>query len=282
MRLARHGLAGHERPIGAGSDGVWRDLSPLTKDIDGNLLSRGLGEVRAALETSALPRLTSPVERFGPPLAAVGKIICVGLNYSDHVRETGAVMPSEPVLFLKTPDTVIGPDDDVLIPRNSVKTDWEVELAVVIGEQARYLNSPDDATNCIAGLAISNDVSEREFQIERGGQWDKGKNCETFNPFGPWITSFDDIPDPQNLSMKLWVNGVQRQCSNTSNMIFGVSYLVWYVSQFLVLRPGDVINTGTPHGVALGLPDHPYLRAGDVMEVHIEGLGRQRQVLRRA
>jgi 2-keto-4-pentenoate hydratase/2-oxohepta-3-ene-1,7-dioic acid hydratase in catechol pathway len=159
-----------------------------------------------------------------------------------------------------------------------VKTDWEVELAVVIGAQARYLDSPEAAWPCIAGYAISNDVSEREFQIERGGQWDKGKNCETFNPLGPWIADAHDISDPQNLNMKLWVNGQPRQDSNTKNMVFGVAHLVWYLSQFLVLRPGDVINSGTPHGVALGLADHPYLRAGDVVELEIEGLGRQRQV----
>ncbi len=180
-------------------------------------------------------------------------------------------------MFLKTADTVVGADDEVLIPRASVKTDWEVELAVVIGSEARYLDS-STTRDCIAGYAISHDVSEREFQIERGGQWDKGKNCETFNPFGPWIVDEEELGDPQNLEMRLWVNGVLRQESNTNNMHFGVAHLVWYLSQFLVLRPGDVINTGTPAGVALGMPDHPYLRAGDVVELSIEGLGRQRQL----
>jgi 2-keto-4-pentenoate hydratase/2-oxohepta-3-ene-1,7-dioic acid hydratase in catechol pathway len=279
MRLARHGPAGQERPIIAGADGVWRDLSSLTHDIDGSFLSGGLSAARAALDSASLPPITSPVGRFGPPLSSVGKIICIGLNYVDHARETGAAIPGEPVIFLKTPDTVIGPDDEVLVPRQSRKTDWEVELAVVMGAPARYLDSPDQAAGCIAGFTISNDVSEREFQIERGGQWDKGKNCETFNPLGPWITSYDEVADPQNLAMRLWVNGTLRQNSNTSNMIFDVAHLVWYLSQFLVLRPGDVINTGTPHGVALGLADHPYLKVGDVMEVEIEGLGRQRQVL---
>lgn len=230
-----------------------------------------------ALARGELPYLERPVERFGPPLASIGKIICIGLNYRDHARETGAGVPTEPVMFLKTPDTVVGADDEVLIPRASVKTDWEVELAVVIGSEARYLSSPEDARACIAGYAISNDVSEREFQMERGGQWDKGKNCETFNPLGPWLVDEEELGDPQNLAMQLWVNGNLRQASNTNNMIFGVAHLVWYLSQFLVLRPGDVINTGTPAGVALGMPDHPYLRAGDVVELSIERLGRQRQ-----
>jgi 2-keto-4-pentenoate hydratase/2-oxohepta-3-ene-1,7-dioic acid hydratase in catechol pathway len=278
MRIARHGAPGRETPIVADADGVWRDLRPLTSDIDGAFLANGWAPVQAALSARQLPEVVGPITRFGPPLASVGKIVCIGLNYIDHIRETNSETPSEPVLFLKTPDTVVGPNDEVLIPRNSVKTDWEVELAVVIGTTARYLDSPDEASACIAGYAISNDVSEREFQIERGGQWDKGKNCETFNPLGPWIADAHELGDPQNLAMRLWVNGVLRQDGNSKNMLFDVSYLVWYLSQFLVLRPGDVINTGTPHGVALGLADHPYLRAGDVVEVEIDGLGRQRQV----
>ena len=253
-------------------------MSPITDDIDGAFLSSGLGAAKVALADGALPVLDTPVGRFGPPLASIGKIICIGLNYVDHARETGAELPKEPVMFLKTADTVVGANDEVLIPRRSVKTDWEIELAVVIGAEARYLDSPDDALSCVAGYAISNDVSEREFQIERGGQWDKGKNCETFNPFGPWIVDAEELGNPQNLEMRLSVNGVLRQESNTKNMIFGVSHLVWYLSQFLVLRPGDVINTGTPAGVALGMADHPYLRAGDVVELSIERLGQQRQV----
>jgi len=278
MRLARHGPPGHERPIGSIGDGGWRELSSVTNDIDEACLTTKLDEIHLAIADGSLPVLDAPVERFGPPLANIGKIVCIGLNYRDHARETGAELPSEPVMFLKTPDTVIGANDEVSIPRSSMKTDWEVELAVVIGTQARYLESPDDARACIAGYAISNDVSEREFQIERGGQWDKGKNCETFNPFGPWIVDEEELGDPQNLSMRLSVNGVIRQESNTNNMVFGISHLVWYLSQFLVLRPGDVINTGTPAGVALGLADHPYLRTGDVVELSIEGLGQQRQV----
>ncbi len=282
MRIARHGAPGSESPIVADADGIWHDLRPLTNDIDATFLAGGWEPLRAALAAGTLPAVSGSIARFGPPLAQVGKIICIGLNYIDHIRETNAETPSEPVMFLKTPDTVVGPDDEVLIPRKSVKTDWEVELAIVIGATARYLDSPDDATACIAGYAISNDVSEREFQIERGGQWDKGKNCETFNPFGPWIADAQELGDPQNLAMRLWVNGTLRQDGNSKNMLFGISHLVWYLSQFLVLRPGDIINTGTPHGVALGLADHPYLRAGDVVEVEIDGLGRQRQVFRAA
>jgi len=278
VRLARHGPPGHEKPIGSGSDGLWRDLSSICDDIAPAFLASDLRAAKRALEDGTLPVLGAPLERFGPPLAKVGKIICIGLNYVDHARETGAELPAEPVMFLKTPDTVVGANDEILIPRTSVKTDWEVELAVVIGAEARYLDSPDDARACVAGYAISNDVSEREFQIERGGQWDKGKNCETFNPFGPWIADEEELGDPQNLEMRLWVNGTLRQESNTKNMHFDISHLVWYLSQFLVLRPGDVINTGTPAGVALGLADHPYLRAGDVVELSIEGLGQQRQL----
>jgi 2-keto-4-pentenoate hydratase/2-oxohepta-3-ene-1,7-dioic acid hydratase in catechol pathway len=273
MRLARHGEPGVEHPIAAGSDGVWRDLTALTPDITAEFLGTGLGALPDVLPT--LPRVEH-VRRYGPPISGVGKIVCIGLNYRDHAAETGAALPTEPILFLKTPDTVVGPDDEVLIPRKSTKTDWEVELAIVIGATARYLDSPDDAWRCIAGYAISDDVSEREFQLERGGQWDKGKNCETFNPLGPWLVTPDEIADPHSLGLRLWVNGEPRQDGTTKDMVFGVDHLVWYVSQFMVLRPGDVINSGTPAGVALGRPDKSYLRAGDVVEVEIDGLGRQR------
>ena len=277
MRLARHGVPGQERPIISGEDGGWRDLSAVTPDITGDFLRDGL----PGLDVSAL----APVDelgRFGPPVAAIGKVVCIGLNYRDHAAETGAPIPGEPILFLKTPDTVVGPDDEVLVPRQSTKTDWEVELAAVIGAPARYLASPADAAACIAGFAISNDVSEREFQLERGGQWDKGKNCETFNPLGPWLLTADEVADPQALGLRLWVNGELRQDGNTKNMIFGVNHLIWYLSQFMVLRPGDVINTGTPAGVAMGRADQPYLRAGDVVELEIDGLGRQRQTFGQA
>src|SRR5271170_8117360 len=197
MRLARHGPAGHEQPIVAGDDGLWRDLRSLTDDIDGAFLATGRERLRVALDAGTLPTIDGPVERFGPPVARIGKIVCIGLNYVDHARETGAEIPAEPIVFLKTPDTVVGANDPVLIPRKSHKTDWEVELAVVIGAEARYLDSPDESFSRIAGYAISNDVSEREFQIERGGQWDKGKNCETFNPLGPWLADADELGDPQ-------------------------------------------------------------------------------------
>jgi 2-keto-4-pentenoate hydratase/2-oxohepta-3-ene-1,7-dioic acid hydratase in catechol pathway len=227
-----------------------------------------------------LPVLPPEGQRIGAPLAAPGKIVCIGLNYLDHAAETGATLPGEPVMFLKAPDTVIGPYDDILIPRRSVKTDWEVELAVVIGKTARYLESEAVALTHVGGYAVVNDVSEREFQIEREGQWDKGKNCETFNPLGPWLVTADEVPDPQDLGLRLWVNGEQRQNGNTRNMKFGVGEIVRYLSQFVVLYPGDVINTGTPAGVALGQPEpKPYLRAGDVVELEIDGLGRARQRL---
>jgi 2-keto-4-pentenoate hydratase/2-oxohepta-3-ene-1,7-dioic acid hydratase in catechol pathway len=279
MRLARHGSPGSERPIVAGPDEAWRDLRPLTADITPDFLATGLAALPDALAT--LPRVAE-VGRYGPPVSGAGKIVCIGLNYRDHAAETGAELPTEPILFLKTPDTVVGPDDEVLIPRRSRKTDWEVELAVVIGAPARYLDSPDDAWPCIAGYAISDDVSEREFQLERGGQWDKGKNCETFNPLGPWLVTADEIADPHSLGLRLLVNGAQRQDGNTKDMIFGVDHLIWYLSQLLVLRPGDVINSGTPAGVALGRVDRPYLRPGDVVEVEIDGLGRQRHTFGQA
>ncbi|MDT4977797.1 MAG: hypothetical protein QOG98_3555, partial [Pseudonocardiales bacterium] len=250
--------------------------------VDGPLLRAGLDEVRNLVVADRLPVLEIEGTRFGASLGGIGKIVCIGLNYRDHAEETGAAEPSEPVVFMKAPDTVVGPNDDVLIPRGSVKTDWEVELGVVIGEPARYLASPDDSLAHVAGYVLSHDVSEREFQIERGGQWDKGKNCETFSPVGPWLVSADEIADPQALGLRLWVNGTLRQDGSTKNMIFDVAHVVWYLSQFMVLRPGDVINTGTPAGVALGLPDHPYLVAGDVVELEIDGLGRQRQTFRQA
>ncbi|GAA1288209.1 2-hydroxyhepta-2,4-diene-1,7-dioate isomerase [Planotetraspora silvatica] len=272
MKFARHGSRGAEKPIVCDADGRWRDLTPVAGDVTPDVLTRPESEF--GLES--LPVVTR-LERFGPPLAGVGKIVCIGLNYRDHAEETGAVPPAEPIVFLKAPDTIVGPDDDVLIPRGSRKTDWEVELALVIGAKARYLDGPESALACVAGYTISNDVSEREFQLERGGQWDKGKNCETFNPLGPWILTADEVPDPQKLDLRLWVNGQVRQDGTTADMIFNVAYLVWHLSQFMVLNPGDVINTGTPAGVALGSPGLPYLRAGDVVELEIDGLGRQRQ-----
>ncbi|ONI81773.1 2-hydroxyhepta-2,4-diene-1,7-dioate isomerase [Saccharothrix sp. ALI-22-I] len=284
MQLLRLGPSGSERPAVRAEDGVTYDLTPVTDDVTGAFLAAdGIARTRAALTAGELHPIVVDDVRIGPPIAGVGKIICIGLNYRDHAEETGAPVPAEPVVFLKTPDTIVGPNDEVLVPRRSVKTDWEVELGVVIGRTARYLESTEEALTCVAGYTLSHDVSEREFQLERGGQWDKGKNCETFNPLGPFLVPADEVDDPQALGMRLWVNGAPRQDSSTKNMIFPVAELVRYLSWFLVLRPGDVINTGTPAGVALGQPEpKPYLRAGDVVELEIDGLGRQRQTFGQA
>ena len=279
MKLLRVGPAGAERPALLDREGVLRDLSGLVADIDGALLAdaTALAAVAAAEADGSLPELDASL-RVGPPLARIGKIICIGLNYHDHAAETGAQPPAEPVVFMKAPDTVVGPYDTVLVPRGSQKTDWEVELAVVIGRELRYAASQEEALAAVAGYAIAHDVSERAFQIERGGQWDKGKNCETFNPLGPWLVTADEVADPQALSLKLWVNGEVKQDGSTARQIFPVGEVVRYLSQFMALYPGDVINTGTPAGVALGQPDpKPYLRPGDVVELSISGLGTQRQ-----
>ncbi|MER6223550.1 fumarylacetoacetate hydrolase family protein [Streptomyces sp. 900105755] len=280
MKLLRVGTAGAERPALLDAEGVLRDLTGIVDDIDGALLAdaAALGRVRAAADAGELPALDATGLRIGPPLARIGKVVCIGLNYHDHARETGAEPPAEPVVFFKAADTVVGPNDTVLVPRGSVKTDWEVELAVVIGRTARYVADDEDPLAYVAGYAVAHDVSEREFQIERGGTWDKGKNCETFNPLGPWLVTADEVADPQDLSLKLWVNGELKQDGTTAEQIFSVAEVVRYVSQFMVLYPGDVINTGTPAGVALGAPEpKPFLRAGDVVELEIAGLGRQRQ-----
>ncbi|MFJ3928620.1 MULTISPECIES: fumarylacetoacetate hydrolase family protein [unclassified Streptomyces] len=286
MKLLRVGPAGAERPALLDPDGATlRDLSQLVDDIDGALLAdaSALDRIRAAARAGVLPPLDPAGLRIGPPLARVGKVVCIGLNYHDHAAETGAEPPAEPVVFLKAADTVIGPEDTVLVPRGSRKTDWEAELAVVIGRTARYLGDDEDALAHVAGYAISHDVSEREFQIERGGTWDKGKNCETFNPLGPWLVTADEVPDPQALSLRLWVNGELKQDGSTADQIFPVAEVVRYLSRFMTLHPGDVINTGTPAGVAMGRPEpKPYLRPGDVVELEVEGLGRQRQQLKGA
>nr|WP_272919850.1 fumarylacetoacetate hydrolase family protein [Streptomyces sp. SID4948] len=282
--MLRVGPAGAERPALLDNEGVLRDLGGLVADIDGSLLADGaaLERIAAAGADRSLPALDASL-RIGPPLARIGKIVCIGLNYHDHAAETGAQAPGEPVVFMKAPDTVVGPQDTVLVPRGSRKTDWEVELAVVIGRELRYAASHEEALAAVAGYAVAHDVSEREFQIERGGQWDKGKNCETFNPLGPWLVTADEVPDPQALSLKLWVNGELKQDGSTADQIFPVAEVVRYLSQFMTLYPGDVINTGTPAGVALGQPEpKPYLRPGDVVELAIEGLGRQRQELKSA
>ncbi|MER5326744.1 fumarylacetoacetate hydrolase family protein [Streptosporangium roseum] len=281
MKLLRVGPVGQERPAVMDEAGNLRAISE--PEIDGAFLaSGGVARVREALERDELPVLESEGLRIGPPVARPGKIVCIGLNYRDHAEETGAPIPAEPIIFMKAPNTVVGPYDEVLIPRDSVKTDWEVELAVVIGRTVRYAETHEEALAAVAGYAISNDVSEREFQLERGGQWDKGKSCETFNPLGPWLVTADEIADPQSLGLRLWVDGEPYQNGDTKNMIFHVAEVVRYLSRFMVLEPGDVINTGTPAGVALGLPGTPYLRAGQVMELEIDGLGRQRQTVGQA
>ncbi|MFB7369043.1 fumarylacetoacetate hydrolase family protein [Streptomyces sp. NPDC056222] len=285
MKLLRVGPAGAERPALLDQDGTLRDLSALVDDVDGSLLAdaSALDRIRAAVGAGVLPALDATGLRIGPPVGRIGKVVCIGLNYHGHAAETGAATPAEPVVFLKSADTVVGPDDTVLVPRRSTKTDWEVELAIVVGRTARYLETDEEALAHVAGYAVAHDVSEREFQIERGGTWDKGKNCETFNPLGPWLVTADEVPDPQALALRLWVNGELKQDGNTSDQIFPVAEVVRYVSQFMTLYPGDIINTGTPAGVAMGQPEpKPYLRAGDVVELEIDGLGRQRQELKDA
>ncbi|AZS35989.1 Ureidoglycolate lyase [Microbacterium lemovicicum] len=277
MRLARRGAPGSERVI-AEVSGTGRVLPPEFGDLNGAFLENGALERLSALDLSSLPvdDLESD-ERWAAPIATPGKVVCIGLNYRDHAAETGAAIPAEPVVFMKDPSTVVGPFDDVLIPRGSVKTDWEVELGVVIGRTARYLDSVESAADCIAGYVTSHDVSEREFQLERGGQWDKGKSCETFNPCGPWFVPAAEVADPQALRLWATVNGESRQDGTTADMVFSVLEIVHYLSQFMVLRPGDLINTGTPAGVGLGMPQPAYLRAGDVVELGVEGLGIARQ-----
>jgi 2-keto-4-pentenoate hydratase/2-oxohepta-3-ene-1,7-dioic acid hydratase in catechol pathway len=277
MKLLRVGPQGAERPAVLAEDGTLLDLSGVTGDIDGDFLATGgLDRARAAQAAGELPPIQK-TDRIGAPVARPGKVVCIGLNYRDHAAETGAEIPAEPIVFMKAPNTVVGPADDVPIPRGSEKTDYEVELAIVLGGTARYLDSPAEARALVAGYAVCNDVSEREYQLERGGTWDKGKSCEAFNPLGPHLVTADEIPDPQNLALRTWVNGELRQDGNTGDMIFGVDHLIWYLSQFMVLEPGDIIPTGTPAGVALGRAETPYLRKGDVVELEIEGLGRQRQ-----
>jgi len=277
VRLLRVGPAGAERPALL-VDGTVRDVSNEVGDFDGAFFAGGgLGRLRALVASAdRLPAVDADV-RVGPPVSRPGKVVCIGLNYADHAAESGAPLPAEPVVFMKDPGTVVGPYDDVRIPRKSTKTDWEVELGVVIGAQARYLDQVEDAAAVIAGYCVSHDVSERHFQLERGGQWDKGKSCETFNPLGPWLVTADEVPDPQALGLWLRVNDEKRQNGHTTNMIFPVHEVVRYLSQFMVLEPGDVVNTGTPAGVGLGMKPPSYLRAGDVVELGVEGLGHQRQ-----
>ena len=282
MELMRLGEPGAERPFVRDDEGVVRDLASLTDDIDGAFLAAdGIPRVRAALIAGTLAAVDATGLRVGAPVARPTAVICVGQNYAAHAAESGSAPPSEPVLFFKHPNTIIGPDDVVLLPPGAEQVDWEVELAVVIGRTARYLSSPEDARAVIAGYTVSNDVSERAYQLEvSGGQWSKGKCAETFNPLGPVLRPADEI-DPQSLRLRSFVNGEPRQDSSTADMIFPVLQLVHEISRFMVLEPGDVINTGTPQGVALS-GRFPYLREGDEMRIEIDGLGSQRQRVRRA
>jgi len=282
MYLMRIGPAGSERPVVRIDDRHYIDIADVVDDFDEAFFgSGGLARLREVVRerTDAAELAEFAGERIGAPIARPHQILCIGLNYSDHAAETGAAVPDEPILFTKSPNTLVGPNDDVRMPRGSTKLDWEVELGVVIGKRTSYLDSVDDAHAAIAGYMIVNDVSERAFQIERGGQWSKGKSAETFNPAGPWLVTPDEIEDVRNLSMRLDVSGVRRQDGSTSTMIFDPYFIVHYLSQFLVLEPGDLINTGTPPGVGMGQQPQVWLKAGDVMELRIDGLGSQRQTV---
>jgi 2-keto-4-pentenoate hydratase/2-oxohepta-3-ene-1,7-dioic acid hydratase in catechol pathway len=277
MKLLRHGPAGAEKPGIRLDDGTIRDLSGLVPDIAGAVLSdEGLAAIRAA-DLSALPVVPADT-RLGPCVGGTGKFICIGLNYADHAAESGMAVPPEPVIFMKATSAICGPYDPIIIPRGSEKTDWEVELAVIIGTRAKYV-SEADALAHVAGFAITNDVSERAFQTERAGQWTKGKSCDNFGQIGPWLVTRDEVADPQNLPMWLKVNGQTMQDGSTRTMVYGVAHLVSYLSQFMTLHPGDVISTGTPPGVGMGQKPPRYLKVGDVVELGIEGLGQQRQTV---
>jgi len=274
MKLLRYGPVGQEKPGLVDKDGKVRDLSAHVKDIAGDVISpEGLKKL-AAIDPATLPVVD--VDRYGPCIAGTGKFICIGLNYSDHAAETGATVPPEPIIFMKATSAIVGPNDNVEIPRGSLKTDWEVELGVVIGKHAKYV-SEDESMDYVAGYCLINDVSERAFQAERQGQWTKGKSADTFGPTGPWLVTKDEIEDPQNLKMWLEVNGHRYQNGTSATMVYGVKYLVSYLSQFMSLHPGDIISTGTPPGVGLGQKPNVFLKEGDVITLGIEGLGEQRQ-----
>ena len=278
MKLLRYGEVGSERPGLLDADGTIRDLSAHVADIAGTVLHPASLEMLSKLDPKSLPAVSGK-PRIGACVAGTGKFICIGLNYSDHAAETGATVPPEPIIFMKASSAIVGPDDDVLIPRGSVKTDWEVELGVVIGKIAKYV-SEADALDYVAGYCVSHDVSERAFQAERQGQWTKGKSCDTFGPIGPWLVTKDEVADPQNIKMWLTVNGKTMQNGSTKTMVYGVAYLVSYLSQFMSLHPGDIISTGTPPGVGLGMKPPVFLKAGDVVELGIEGLGQQKQTFK--
>jgi len=280
MRLMRIGSAGKERPAVAIDDSKYIDISDLVDDFDSDFFGSDkwldlLPEVNKKIAEGNFIEIAG--QRIGAPFTRPHQIICIGLNYADHAKESGAEVPPEPIIFTKAPNTLIGPNDSVVIPKDSLKTDWEVELGVVVGKRARYLASPAEAAKHIAGYVLSNDVSEREFQLERQGQWSKGKSCETFNPAGPWLVTPDEIQDVSDLWMRLSLNGKLMQDSSTAQMAFKPDFLIYYLSQFMVLEPGDLINTGTPPGVGLGQKPPSYLKDGDLMELEIQGLGKQSQ-----
>jgi 2,4-diketo-3-deoxy-L-fuconate hydrolase len=278
MKLMRYGVKGSEKPAMIDSNGQVRDLSGVIADITAATLSKEGLQKLSALDAKSLPLVDNP-GRTAPPYTGMGKFICVGLNYADHAAESGLAVPAEPVLFMKTTSTVIGCNDPVVMPQNSVKSDWEVELGVVIGTKARYV-SEVEALNHVAGYCVVNDLSEREYQLERGGQWDKGKCCDTYGPIGPWLVTPDEVADPQNLDMWLEVNGRRFQNGNTKTMVFGVAHLVSYISRFMTLYPGDIISTGTPPGVGMGVkPSAVFLKAGDKIRLGIAGLGEQSQTV---
>jgi len=284
MKLVRFGDKGQERPGVLTSENQRKDCSAQFRDWDRDFFSgNGLSELKKLIETSRDDLPTVPEEaRWGSCVARPGKVLCIGLNYADHAAESGVEVPKEPVLFMKGSNTVVGPYDNVLIPRRSQKTDWEVELGVIVGPEARYVESVEEATKHIVGYCISHDVSEREFQMERCGQWVKGKSCDTFNPLGPFLATADEVPDCGKLELRLTVNGQLRQRGNTSTMVYKPAFLVHYCSQFMTLEAGDVLTTGTPPGVGFGMKPPTYLKAGDVVELSIDGLGTQRQVFQNA
>jgi 2-keto-4-pentenoate hydratase/2-oxohepta-3-ene-1,7-dioic acid hydratase in catechol pathway len=282
MKILRLGQPGAERPAALATPTTYVDLSDVVDDIDERFLGSGRLEMLAPIVAERIAAgQTHPLDgvRIGAPIARPHQIICVGLNYRDHAAETGQAVPDEPILFTKSPNTMVGPHDDVRIPRGATKPDWEVELGIVIGTRTSYLSSPDEARDHIAGWVLVNDVSERAFQLERGGQWLKGKSAETFNPTGPWLVTPDEVPDVNDLGMWLDVNGTRRQTGSTSTMVFDPYVIIHYISQFLVLEPGDLINTGTPPGVGMGFDPQVWLNPGDVMELGIDHLGTQRQTV---
>ncbi len=278
MKLLRYGAPGAEKPAILDADGAIRDLSGHVSDIGGKDIDPAALSALAKLDPASLP-LVSGTPRIGPCVAGTGKFICIGLNYADHAAESGMAVPPEPVVFMKATSAIVGPNDDLLIPRGSEKTDWEVELGVVIGKTAKYV-SEADALDYVAGYCTVHDVSERAFQIERSGQWTKGKSCDTFGPIGPWLVTKDEVADPQNLGLWLKVNGETVQNGTTKTMVYGAAFLVSYLSQFMSLHPGDIISTGTPPGVGMGMKPPRYLKAGDTVELGIEGLGSQKQTTR--